>query len=329
MLSYPSLPCHPSASALFADVLNTRVSTAAPSPHRPRLRGDGDHHQRGKKVCIPKIDLQFWASLINFIFFPRKNIQCGWAGSGGGTQAAIPPPLPPPLVTVSLHDVWLTATGASACGPRVALPYHCCSCESCPPRPEALPPVPDPPPSSVSQVLHALQFSNASDPHLKSLQTCQQVSGVVPQQEQHRHERLKEKAKTMYLPDRGGSYQLWDRRPLHPTLRDYAAADVKFMLAIKRCWESSEIDGLVMDIAQDRIKQTVLRQHPPRGSDMAKRDFPLYDKPPPQVRGASVPQGRQGAAREIGGLRPLLAAAIFPPAAVRAALGLTSRFGVI
>ena len=132
-------------------------------------------------------------------------------------------------------------------------------------------------------MLHALQFSSFNDRHVKSLQTCLNMAGVVPRQEQLKHERLIEKAKTLYLPDRGGSYQAWERRPLHPTLRDYAAADVKFMLDMKLRWESSGIDDLVVDITNRRIQQAVFQEQPPKGSKMAKRDFPLFDNVSLQV----------------------------------------------
>ena len=134
-------------------------------------------------------------------------------------------------------------------------------------------------------MLHALQFSNVYDWHLDSLETCQTVSGVVPAQEQHSHQRLMEKAQKLFLPDRGGSSRMWDRRPLHPTLWDYAAAGVKFLLAMKQRWESSDIDKAVMDIGQGRVRQAVCGPHPPHGPDMAKRDFPLFDVVALQVLG--------------------------------------------
>ena len=37
-----------------------------------RANGGGGGGQRPKKVCVPKIDLQFWGPLIHFIFFRRK-----------------------------------------------------------------------------------------------------------------------------------------------------------------------------------------------------------------------------------------------------------------
>ena len=50
------------------------------------------------KVCVPKIDFQFRAPLINFIFSRAKNFLmcvCRGGGLGGGAQVAIPP-LPQP-----------------------------------------------------------------------------------------------------------------------------------------------------------------------------------------------------------------------------------------
>ena len=48
-------------------------------------RGGGVRGQ--KKVCVPKIDLQVRAPLINFIFFPRKNFLMwvgGWVSQNPG-----------------------------------------------------------------------------------------------------------------------------------------------------------------------------------------------------------------------------------------------------
>ena len=63
--------------------------------------GGGSGWVRGqKKVCLPKIDLQFRAPLINPIFLLRNNFLMWVGGSragSGGAQAAIPlPPTPPP-----------------------------------------------------------------------------------------------------------------------------------------------------------------------------------------------------------------------------------------
>ena len=50
-------------------------------------RGGGGGVRGQKKVCVPKIDLQVRAPLINFIFFLRKNFLMwvgGWVSQNSG-----------------------------------------------------------------------------------------------------------------------------------------------------------------------------------------------------------------------------------------------------
>ena len=65
------------------------------------LQVDGMSHRGGggggpKKVWVRKIDLQFWASLIDFIFFPR-NLFLMWGGGWVGGWVRRRSPLPPPV----------------------------------------------------------------------------------------------------------------------------------------------------------------------------------------------------------------------------------------
>ena len=50
-----------------------------------------------KKICVPQIDLQFWAPLISFIFFLRKRFLM-WVGGwmGQAEEPRLPSPPPPP-----------------------------------------------------------------------------------------------------------------------------------------------------------------------------------------------------------------------------------------
>jgi exonuclease 3'-5' domain-containing protein 1 len=147
------------------------------------------------------------------------------------------------------------------------------------------------------QVLHALQFSRPEDKYVKGLQTCLNMSGVVPLEEQKRQEKLREEAKALYEPKRGGCYEVWEQRPLQPILLDYAASDVKFMLEMKRRWAAAEIDDVVQSITQDRIAHAVRRWEPPQGPSMAKRDFPLcegFAQVQPDMAGRPVPRADYG-----------------------------------
>ena len=85
--------------------------TPSPLPPRPRLSGDRDLNRGGggrgsqakKKVCVRKIDLQFRAPLMHFIFFLRKKSPrfLMWVGGWVG-QAEEPSPPPPPRAPVTL-----------------------------------------------------------------------------------------------------------------------------------------------------------------------------------------------------------------------------------
>ena len=65
-----------------------------------------------KQVCVPKIDFQFRAPLIEFIFPEEKFSDVGGgAGSGGGAQAAIPPhPVTVTFVVGSLYYICCSLT---------------------------------------------------------------------------------------------------------------------------------------------------------------------------------------------------------------------------
>ena len=56
---------------------------------------------------------------------------------------------------------------------------------------------------------------------------------------------LKNQGRNLYAPDRGGRYSVWKDRPLRPELIQYAAADVKYLLDMKRAWGDSAGQGIL------------------------------------------------------------------------------------
>ena len=80
--------------AFFFLALNAQQLMTLLGPRSSPLWGRGGGQREKKRVCAPKIDLQFRAPLISLIFFLRQNFPmwAGGLGSGGGAQAAIPPP---------------------------------------------------------------------------------------------------------------------------------------------------------------------------------------------------------------------------------------------
>lgn len=123
------------------------------------------------------------------------------------------------------------------------------------------------------QILYTIKFSGNTDPYLKSLAKCLNVSGVVDWATAQRLNALKKRGKKLYAPELGGSYAVWDNRPLCGDLIKYAAADVKYLLAMKKKWSTESIDKRVEQLAKERIEKTLKSTEEAKGRHMCKRDF--------------------------------------------------------
>jgi len=125
------------------------------------------------------------------------------------------------------------------------------------------------------QILHALKFSSSDDRYVKGFQKCLDASGVLSPAEGHRASVLKERGKRCFSPDFGGSYSVWEQRPLRQILLDYAVADVQHLLQMKRQWSNPRHDATVEALTRERIWKAVGSLEAPKGSHMSQRDFPL------------------------------------------------------
>merc|ERR1712008_273366 len=76
------------------------------------------------------------------------------------------------------------------------------------------------------QILHTLRFGEHADRFVKGLQRCLNDCGLPANDVKHL-------GKQIFSPDLGGSYEVWERRPLAQVLIDYAVADVQPLLALK------------------------------------------------------------------------------------------------
>eukprot|EP00435_Cladocopium_sp_Y103_P034925 s1955_g9.t1 len=86
------------------------------------------------------------------------------------------------------------------------------------------------------QVLWHLKFQHPDDIHLQVLAIFFDESKVVTKAQLSRMDAIKDEGLKLFAPEKGGSYEVWKRRPLRPILIQYAAMDVKFLLSMKSYW---------------------------------------------------------------------------------------------
>jgi exonuclease 3'-5' domain-containing protein 1 len=69
------------------------------------------------------------------------------------------------------------------------------------------------------------------------------IKRVTEQQEQEYICEIKDKGKSLFSPDRGGGYEVFEQRPLLPILVKYAAIDVEYLERIKQCfWDVLSVE---------------------------------------------------------------------------------------
>jgi len=79
----------------------------------------------------------------------------------------------------------------------------------------------------------------------------------------------KEKGGEYFVPEKGGSYDVWEVRPLNPLLVDYCAVDVKFFFLAFRMLQNYQTRGF--KIGEARIEKVISSTEPlPQNSE---RDF--------------------------------------------------------
>lgn len=125
------------------------------------------------------------------------------------------------------------------------------------------------------QVLHALKYCDSEDRYLKGFKECLSRSGILAPREQAEANAIKDRGKLLFAPAYGGSYAVWEARPLCQALVDYAVADVRHMLSIKKWWASSQLDVLVRKITDERVDKAVSDNQKMERGQMSLRDFPL------------------------------------------------------
>jgi len=163
------------------------------------------------------------------------------------------------------------------------------------------------------QVLWHTRFQHPDDRYLQGLKKVQglflQESGVLGSAESERLDAGKEAGVRLFAPELGGDYQVWKRRPLLPALVEYAAADIKFLIGMRRHWmfadgaKAAKLDEFVLSVTAARI-DTFVNLSDRVALDQSKKKFrdfnldPCFNETGAISATVPVPQARRG--RVIG-----------------------------
>lgn len=124
------------------------------------------------------------------------------------------------------------------------------------------------------QVLFTLKFSDWNDRYVKGLaKVMDRYATHLSNMERQRLNEIKDKGKRLFVPDLGGSYEVWEHRPLSVELIEYASGDVKHLLAMKKKWGSPKNERRIVEITMKRIEKAVRATEACRGKYKARRDF--------------------------------------------------------
>jgi ribonuclease D len=84
---------------------------------------------------------------------------------------------------------------------------------------------------------------------------------------------LKKACHNLFVPDLGGSYEVWKQRPLPAAILEYAAADVAHLHTMREAWGSAVSAEEMRAITTRRIEAAISGEQAPKGPHMAVRDF--------------------------------------------------------
>jgi len=121
------------------------------------------------------------------------------------------------------------------------------------------------------QYLYCKKFNSATDPYLKGLGKAMEKAQWLSRDERSRLNDVKSIGTRLFAPEKGGTYEVWRRRPLGPDLLAYAVADVVHLHEMAARWRPHRSD--VNAVASMRMRRACAAAQAAKGKHMACKDF--------------------------------------------------------
>jgi len=110
------------------------------------------------------------------------------------------------------------------------------------------------------------------DPYLKGLGHALQDLSLGSAQAQQL-EQVKNKGLALFVPEKGGSYEVWRQRPLQQALIDYAALDVAYLHDMFQKWARFVPASQMRELSAGRVQRAIGGRVAAKGQHMARKDF--------------------------------------------------------
>jgi exonuclease 3'-5' domain-containing protein 1 len=110
------------------------------------------------------------------------------------------------------------------------------------------------------------------DPFVKGLSKAIEDCPGLTANDKIKLQALKATGTKLFDPKKGGSYEVWQSRPMDPVLQTYAAADVRYLHAMRDAW-GKYVTRDMFSITARRVQKAVQGVSAARGRHMAKKDF--------------------------------------------------------
>lgn len=132
------------------------------------------------------------------------------------------------------------------------------------------------------QVYHQLLFVPSKVPFLHGLgKAIDRLMKILDPAEHARAKSIKEAGVKLFAPEQGGSYAVWNERPLRPELLLYASQDVALLFRLLEDYSShypqsgrnEKLQKKVERISEERARAATEAEEPCRGKEKARRDF--------------------------------------------------------